>query len=149
MNQHERIDATLSDKPRGDDGLAKCGGGRQDTILVAKHGVCCGLLFVPKLTLKSHLQTTTVPAFITNDHANAKIGECLANVIQAATGQPDVMREVLGAGDDAGLVIRRQPHRLRFVELGILKCCQSKQPVSKSRIQALLGDVDLIAKNDV
>jgi hypothetical protein len=111
MDQHERIDAALSDKPRSDNGLAKCGGGRQDTILVAQHGVCCGLLLGPKLTLKGHRQTTTVAAFVTNGHANAKIGECLANVIQAATGQPDVMREVLGARDDAGLVVRKSSPR--------------------------------------
>jgi hypothetical protein len=59
------------------------------------------------------------------------------------------MREILGARDDAGLVIRRQPHRLRFVELGILKRGEPKQSVSKSRVQALLRDVDLVAKDEV
>jgi hypothetical protein len=58
------------------------------------------------------------------------------------------MREVLGARDDAGLVVRRQPHRLRFVELGILERSEPKQSVSKSRMQPLLGDVDLIAKDE-
>ena len=42
---------------------------------------------------------------------------------------------ILGAGDDARLVVRRQPHRLRLVELGILKRRQAKQPVSKTRMQ--------------
>ena len=80
---------------------------------------------------------------------NAKLGEQLANVVEAAARQPDVMRVILGAGDDARLVVRRQPHRLRLVELGILKRRQAKQPVSKARMQAFLGDVDLIAENQL
>ena len=148
MDQHERVDAALSDEPRGDDGLAKCGGGRQDASLVAQHGVSCGLLFLPQLAVKLHIQRTAVVAFVANDHADAKLGEHLANVIEAAAWQPDVMREILGARDDARLVVRRKPHRLRFVELGILKRGEPKQSVSKSGMQTLLGDVDLIAKDE-
>ena len=55
MNQHERVDAALSDKPRGDDGLAKCGGRGQDASLVAQDGVSCGLLFLPQFAVKLHL----------------------------------------------------------------------------------------------
>ena len=57
------------------------------------------------------------------------------------------MRVILGARDDARLVVGGQPHRLRLVELGILKRRQSKQPVSETRMQSVLGDVDLIAEN--
>ena len=103
MDQHERVDAALGDEPRGDDGLAKRGGGCQDASLVAQHGVRCGLLLLPKLALKLHLQTTAVVAFVANDHANTKLGEHLANVIEAAAWQSDVMREILGARDDAWL----------------------------------------------
>ena len=74
--------------------------------------------------------------------------ERLANIIKAAARQADVMRKILGARDDARLVVGRQPHRLRFVELGILKRRQPKQAVSKSRRQAFLGDVDLIAEDE-
>ena len=58
------------------------------------------------------------------------------------------MREILSARDDAWLAVCRKPHRLRFVELGILKRRQPKQPISKSGMQLLLRDVDLIAKNE-
>src|SRR5438128_1602050 len=137
MNQHERVDAALSDEPRGDDSLAKCGGRCQDASLVAQDGLSCGLLFLPQLAVKLHIQRTTVAAFVANDHADAKLGEHLANVIEAAAWQPDVLREILGARDDARLVVRRKPHRLGFVELGILKRGEPKQSVSKPRIQAL------------
>jgi hypothetical protein len=58
------------------------------------------------------------------------------------------MREILGARDDAWLAIGRKPHRLRFVELGILERSEPKQSVSKSGMQPLLGDVDLIPKHE-
>jgi hypothetical protein len=58
------------------------------------------------------------------------------------------MRKILGAPDDAWLVVCRKPHRLRFVELGILEGSEPKQSVSKSRMQSLLGDIDLIAKDE-
>ena len=54
---------------------------------------------------------------------------------------------VFRAGDDPRLVIGRQPHRLRLVELGILERGQPQQPIAQSRRQALLGDVDLVAKH--
>ena len=59
------------------------------------------------------------------------------------------MRVILSAGDDARLVVRGQPHRLRLVELRILKRRQAKQPVSETRMQPFLGDVDLIAENQL
>ena len=53
------------------------------------------------------------------------------------------------ACDHARLVVRRQPHRLRLVELGILKGGQAEQPVPEARRQAGLGDVDLIAEDEL
>src|SRR5215510_8865908 len=39
MHQDERVDAAFRDEPRGNDGLAKCGGRRQDACLVTQDGV--------------------------------------------------------------------------------------------------------------
>ena len=91
---------------------------------MAQHFFGCGLLFPPQRALKLHLDTTSLVPFVPNDHTNAKVRERFANVIEAAAWQPDVMREILGTRDDAWLVVRRKPHRLRFVELGILKRSQ-------------------------
>ena len=68
--------------------LPKCGCGRQDTGLMAQHGVRCGLLLPPKLTLKLHVHTTAVVAFVADGHANTKVGQRLANVIEAPLGSP-------------------------------------------------------------
>ena len=67
-----------------------------------------------KFTLKRHLQAAAVAAFVANDHVNTKFGKELANVTETAAWQADVMREILGACDDARLVVRREPHRLKY-----------------------------------
>ena len=86
-------------------------------------------------------------ALVTNGRANAQLGQRLANIVEAPARQADVMRVVLRARDDARLVVRGQPHRLRLVELRILKCRHAKQPVSEAWMQSVLGDVNLIAEN--
>src|SRR5262245_26135469 len=149
MNEHERVHPALSNEPRGDDSLAKCSGGRQDAGLMAQHGVRCGLLLPPKLALKPHFQPIAVAALVANGHSNAEVDEHLADVIEAAPRQSDVMRKIFGARDDARLVVCRKPHRLRLVELGILECSEPKQSVSKPWMQVLLGNVDLIAKDEL
>jgi hypothetical protein len=115
---------------------------------MTQHRVRRRLLLLPKLALKLDLQTIAIATFVPDGGADTKIREGLANVIEAAARQSDVMREILGARDDAWLAVCRKPHRLRFVELGILERSQPKQSVSKSRMQPLLGDVDLIAKDE-
>lgn len=147
MDENERVHAALSDEPRGDDGLAKCGCGRQYPCLVAQHGVSCNLLLRPELASKPQVQTASVLALVTNGHANTKVSERLTNIVEAPARQSDVMGVILGARDDTPLVIGRQAHRLSSVELRVLKRSQPKQLVSKARVQSFLGDVDLIAQD--
>jgi hypothetical protein len=118
-------------------------------VSLAQHRGRCWLLLSAKLALKPHLQPTAVAALIANGQANTKLDQRLANVIEAPARQTDVMRKILCARDNTWLVVCRKPHRLRLIEFGILERRQPKQSVSKPRMQLLLGDVDLIAKNEV
>jgi hypothetical protein len=54
---------------------------------------------------------------------------------------------ILRAGNDPRLLVRRQPHCLRLVELRILKGGQPEQPVLKRGNQSLFGDIDLVPEN--
>ncbi len=51
------------------------------------------------------------------------------------------------APDDSWLGVGRQAHRLGLIELRILKCGDTQQPVSKTRHQTVFGDVDLVAED--
>src|SRR5262249_45516205 len=138
----------LRDEPRGDDGLPKRGCCCQYTSLVTKHRGRRWFLLAAKLALKLHLQPSAVVAFVADGQANTKVGQRFTNVIETAPWQSDVMRKILGARDDAWLVVCREPHRLRFIEFGILERREPKQSIPKCRMQVLFRDVDLIAKNE-
>ena len=72
-----------------------------------------------------------------HDSSNAQVREKLLHIVQTAARQADVLRMVLGASDDARLVIGRQAHRLGLVELGILKCRQPNQSIAQTGRQSV------------
>ena len=51
---------------------------------MAHDGVGSGFLFRPQFALKRHVQGTAGVALVANTGANAKLGEHLADVIEAA-----------------------------------------------------------------
>ena len=80
-------------------------------------------------------------------HVDAQVRQQRLDLVQATAWQTDVLRKFLGTGDDARLVVGRQAHRLRLVELGILKCGQPDEAIVQTGWQRIFGDVDLIAEN--
>jgi hypothetical protein len=77
--------------------------------------------------VKTHIQTAAAVALVTNDRANAQVGEALANLVEASSWQADVTRVIFSAGDDPRLAVGGEPHSLRLIELGILKpLCSGK-----------------------
>ena len=69
------------------------------------------------------------------------------DVLQTAAWQTDVMGVIFGAADDPRLVIRRQTHRLRLVELGILKGRKPEQSIPEAWWQLILGEINLVAES--
>src|SRR5207244_11450797 len=122
----------------------RCG---EDTGLVLQHRVGRELLLASQLTVKRHAQRLSAVAFVADDWPNTQVRQDLTNICQTAARETDVMRIFLGAADDAWLVKCWQPHRLRLVELWILECRDTQQPVSQPRRQSVLGDVDFIAED--
>ena len=149
MYEDERVHAPLRDQPRGDHRLAKRGRGGQHASVVRQD--CAGrrLLLGSQLTLKGHLERAAGVALVANGRANAEVAQRLANLVEASSRQADVMRVIFSARDDARLGVGGESHGLHLVKLGILKGRQAKQPVSEPRMQPLLGDVDLIAENQL
>src|SRR5258706_67580 len=64
MNEHQRIDAALCDKPGGNNRLAEGGRRRQHTDLMFQHRVGGQLLLRSQLALKGHLQWLSAVAFV-------------------------------------------------------------------------------------
>src|SRR6266567_511889 len=106
------------------------------------------------LTLRcaiSQAATTVLPNAVVADNTPVSCFNIAsaANICQAAARETDVMRIFLCAADNAWLVVCWQPHRLRLVELWILECRDTQQPVSQPWRQSVLGDVDLIAEDEL
>ena len=90
------------------------------------------LLFGTQLAVKDDVDLRALCALVPDTVTNPERLECLLNVVEAASRQRDVMRVILCAGDHTRLVVGGQPHRLRLVELGILKRREAKQPVPQT-----------------
>lgn len=105
------------------------------------------LLARTQRALKLNIQRCTVLTFVVNANINLQISQQSLHVFQAASGKNKVLRMLFGTGDDARLVVGRQSHRLRFVELGILERSDSQQAIPQRCGQAVFGDVDLIGQS--
>ncbi len=146
MDEDDRVHTSLSDQPRRDHRLTERGRSRQHSSVMCQYCTCGSLLFGPQLPLECQCERMTRKPLVPDRRRYARVAEGFAQLLQASSWQPDVMRMVLGARYNPRLVVGRQTHRLGLVELRILKCRQSKQAGSEPRVQAVLGDVDLIAE---
>ena len=101
MHEHERVDAALCNQPRGNNGFPECGRGREDACLVFQHCDGCELLLGPQLAPESHLQRLAVAALVAHDRTDTQVRQGLANVLQTAARNADVMRMLLELGPTA------------------------------------------------
>ena len=147
MHEHQRIDAALGDQPGSDDCLAERRRGGQDTSVVLQHRLGRELLLWSQLALKGGLQRLPAETLVTDDRANIQVGQDLTNVFETSAWQADVLWMFFSATDDPWLVVGRQAHRLGLVELRILERGDTQQSVSKTRSQAVFGDVDLVSED--
>ena len=81
---------------------------------------------------------------VAHNGGDIQVGQEFLDVLHTTARQTDVLRILFRACDDPRFVVGGQPHCLSFVEFGILKGCHSEQPVSESRRQTVLRDVDLV-----
>ena len=136
MDEHQRIDAALGDEPRGNDGLSESRRCRQHAGVMGQHLACGGLLLGSQFAMKCHIQWFSRESFIANADLDAQVGEQRLHFLQTPARQTDMIRVILGAGNDSRLAVRRQTHCLRLVELWILKCGKPEQSIAQSRRQS-------------
>lgn len=149
MDKNQRVDAALSDEPCRQNRLPERSGGGQDTCIMGEHRLCGQLLLGPQLALEGCVQRLPWISFIVDDGLDLQYRKKLDHIIKATARQADVFGMVFRAGDDARLVVRRQPHRLCFVELRILKRGQTDQSIAQAGRDLFLGDVDIVAKMQI
>ena len=149
MNQDQRVHAAPGDQPRSHHGLAERCGRSQHACVVLEQCVRCFRLLWTELPTKGDVDTSTARSRVAQNDANAEQIKRLLDVLEAAAGQCDVVRMILCAGDDSRLVVRREPHGLRVIELRVLKRSKPQQPVPQTRLNPFFSDVDLIAEDQL
>lgn len=58
-------------------------------------------------------------------------------------------RVVFCAGDDTRFVVGGEPHRLRFVEFGILECREPCQSIVKRGREVFFCEVELVPREEI
>ena len=146
MDEHQSIHATAGDHRSGCHCLAESCRRAQHAGVVLQHGFGCRLLVRPQRADERNHQRFARRAFVPQIAADTLIPKELLNCIQATAWQADVLREVLGAPDDSGLVPHRHAHGLRPVELRVLEGGQAHQPVRERLRQLCLRCIDQIGQ---
>lgn len=124
MDEYQRIDAASRDQVCGNHRFAERRGRRQNAVVMRPKGFCRKDLRLFKIALEGHTigeRRPGHPLVVYRDRAPMPRQQ-RDKLIQASARQTDMLLVKLGAGDNARLAERRQAHRLRFVELGILEC---------------------------
>ena len=113
-------------------------------VVESQQGIGGEFLLGSQFSAEFHIQHPACLPFVGNGELDLQVCEELADVLETASGQPDVELVVTSAGYNTRLFIGRQAHRLRLIEFGVLKGRQPDEPITQGGRQAFLGDVDLI-----
>ncbi len=106
--------------------------------VVSNAGVGTDNLDLPELTIEFHFYRHAAEPLILNYRPNVVRLQKGHDVCQTTPRNGNVPGKILTTCDHARFCVGRKPHRLRLVELWILKCCQPEEPVQHGGRQALL-----------
>ena len=124
MHESRRVDAALGDEPRGHDRFAESCRRRQYARIVGKHRACRRHLLWSQVSLERHVQRASCIPLVADVNFDVQVGKQRVYLVQTSARQTDIPVEVLRAGDDARLAVRRKTHSLSLVELWILESGQ-------------------------
>src|SRR3989304_1824448 len=99
--------------------------------------------------MKLEFNRSSSEPLIGERHFDFERPEEIEQLVETATRESQVFREIFATTDDTRLAERRQAHGLRLIELGVLKSRQADQAVAEGRCQICLGNIDLIAEHQV
>jgi hypothetical protein len=142
VDEDERVDPAGSYQPSSKNGFPKSSSGGENSTIVGKHGLRSDLLIGSEHALELEFQRTALLAFVSDNGRNSEVIEKFKKVVETASREADVGRMVFGTRDDAGLVVRREAHRLGTIEFGILKRGEVEETIAESGRERLLGNID-------
>ena len=148
VDEHQRVGSAGGDDGRGDDCLAEPGRRREHAGLVRQQCIGGGLLFRGQASEKRGFNRTAGIALVAHVQGDAQVFQQSCHRLAAAARQGDVVRQQLGAGDDARGTEGGAPHRLGAIEGRVLEGGEPDEPVDEARAAAPgARDVELVAQH--
>src|SRR6266446_3657418 len=129
VHENQRVDGSLPDHVRADNGLSERCWRTQYALVVGEHLSTGVLLFRSQLGVKRHVYMLPCCSFILNLRSYAVIFEDSDHLFEASPREADVFGETLATGYDSWLAVGRESHGLSFVEFGILKSSNPNQAI--------------------
>jgi hypothetical protein len=121
VNHDQSVDLAFRDQPRRDGGFPERRRSTEDTFVIGgdlRHGF---LLEGPKLTLELRLNRRARVPFVPYLGPDLMRFEESQGLRQTSTRHSDMLDKFRAACDHTRLVVCREPHGLRLVELWVLK----------------------------
>ncbi len=147
MNDDKRVDVPVCNEPRGYGGLSKGSGCAEKSIIMADDGGNGLLLLFAKRTVELDFNRRSKQPLILHDGLDSMSIEQCDQLRDATPRKSQVPSHILAATNDSRLVEGGEPHSLRFVELWILECGDSQDPIHECWRQVLLLDIDEIGSD--
>ena len=121
MDDDQGVDSALRNQPCGHHGLPERSSRGQDAGVIRQHGSCCDFLIRTEGAVEVKREGQSRIALFADGRPYLVIDEQTLDPFQTTPGKPGEFRSMFHAVDDPRLAVGGQAHRLRPVELGILK----------------------------
>ena len=148
MHEHQRVYASFRNHRRRDNSFAESCCRSENASLVLGKSISGTLLFLRQRTEEVDRNLLAGIPLIRQLEVNAEFFEQLPQGLSAPARQDDVMGLQLGAGDHAGNPESGASHRLRPIELWILKGRKANDPVYQSGWQPGSWNIELVRQDN-
>lgn len=148
MHQHQGVHPALGDQCGGAHGFAEGCRRAEDTGVMRLHGGDGCFLVRAQRAEETDIQGIARETLVFHQWRDLVLRQQRLHRVPAATGQGDMLGEILRAANDSGFVPHRQAQGLRFIKLGILKRREADQLVGQGLRQLGLFEVDQIRQGD-
>src|SRR5580658_6980580 len=142
MHENERVDSSAGDQTGSNHGLPECRWRAQYALIMGQYLRDRLLLIGPQFPAKCSIDWLPGCALIPQFYFYSMCFENSDNLFQASSWQTDVLREALAAGNNSGLAIGGESHRLSLVKQGILKRGNTHQAIEHGGGELLFFDIE-------
>ncbi len=147
VNKNQCADRTPCDQCCGGDGLAESGRRTKNPGFMLENFRNGQLLIIAEFPGETDVNGLAGTSFILKSAIDTMLFEQGHDFVEGTARHRNVLWKVFRTSNDSRFVPNREPHRLRPIEFGILKRCDSDQPIDKLLRQFVFRNENMIGEN--